>query len=313
MAKIVLSVIVPTHNRSDMLQTVINSLKFQTYQSEAYEIIIVDNASGDDTHVKAMEFVQEIPPVIHYLYEPRLGISHARNCGAMAARGEIIVFIDDDAIAEPGWLSAYATSFSSDPDIVCVGGKSVLWWENERPSWFGIELEGYLGGNSILGDQKRSFLPDQFPFGNNMAIQKKAFLAVPGGFDSSFGHTGTQLGAHDETRIIDHLRDMGKIIYEPEACIQHFTPAERATRRYLIRRSYQIGKADAVLDQQRQNRTRFGLIKTFLANSLFLFGDISQWAYHLVSGKKEEATYRLIITSSRIGRLIRTSQLVFQN
>ena len=95
------TVVVPTHDRSSMLARTIESLAEQDYAP--MEIVVVDNASTDDTESVVRDLARTVRRLRHVL-EPQLGVSHARNRGAAEANGELVAFIDDDAVASRGWL-----------------------------------------------------------------------------------------------------------------------------------------------------------------------------------------------------------------
>lgn len=112
------SVVIATRNRSQWLENTIGSLTKQTRLPD--EIIIVDNASTDDTRAVVHKLQKKLP--LRYIYEAKKGIPYARNCGVQAASGDLIVFIDDDAIADENWLKNIEIPFIRDPNIGAVGG-----------------------------------------------------------------------------------------------------------------------------------------------------------------------------------------------
>lgn len=118
-----LSVIVPTHNRLDLLKQTLACLWQQTYPSEWYEIIVVDNGSQDGTAEYLTLLAQQRK--LHYIRQPPLGPGAARNAGVAIARGNIVVFTDDDCLPETGWLAALAGSYNTinTPTPVAIGGK----------------------------------------------------------------------------------------------------------------------------------------------------------------------------------------------
>lgn len=115
------SVIIPTHNRLALLQQTLDCLAQQSYPVEKYEVIVVDNGSMDGTAVYLQAHAQQ--GQIYCIRQPALGPANARNVGARAAQGDILVFTDDDCLPDPQWLVALADVYSSDPNIAAVGGR----------------------------------------------------------------------------------------------------------------------------------------------------------------------------------------------
>lgn len=113
-----ISVVIATRNRAHWLEETIKSLIKQTRMPD--EIIVVDNASTDGTALFIAELQKTIS--IRYLYEEKKGIPFARNCGVKAANGDVLVFIDDDAVADENWLKNIEIHFIRDPNIGAVGG-----------------------------------------------------------------------------------------------------------------------------------------------------------------------------------------------
>ena len=100
-----LSIVICTYNRADLARQAIASVLAQDFPSSEYELLVVDNRSTDHTGAMAQEFCASNPNV-RYLIEKEIGLSHARNCGWQAARGEYVAYIDDDCKVPPSWLSA---------------------------------------------------------------------------------------------------------------------------------------------------------------------------------------------------------------
>lgn len=118
-AKLKISVIIVTYNRASMLADVLTSLTTQLRQPE--EVIVVDNNSVDTTKQVAESFNDRLN--ICYIFESIQGTSFARNTGIKNATGDIVVFLDDDCIAQKEWLYYLERPFLRDPSIGIVGGE----------------------------------------------------------------------------------------------------------------------------------------------------------------------------------------------
>jgi GT2 family glycosyltransferase len=222
------SVVVVTYNRGDIINSCLKSLKVQDYPKDRYEIIVVDDGSSDNT-VK-LAHAQGVKVIQHYANK---GIPFARNTGLAAASGELIAYIDDDAVADTKWLEYLVQPFSS-PDVVASGGRTYAYKTNRFSERY-LEAVGY--GNPApldFGKSKNPFwrflvyikgmfslvtnatIPTevQAVFGLNCAFRTSALREI-GGFDET-------LKADEDSEISTRLRQTGaRIIFVPKALIRH--------------------------------------------------------------------------------------------
>ncbi|MEL7226626.1 MAG: glycosyltransferase family A protein, partial [Cyanobacteria bacterium J06576_12] len=156
-----ISAIICTHNREQYLGAAIDSLLSQTLDN--YEVIVVDNASTDGTAAVAKARLGDSR--VRYIHEPTLGLSTARNCGAAAAKGEIVAYLDDDAEASEGWLAALVKVFEANEKVAIAGGKVTLIWppHTQPPRWLSDDLSSGLGlydlGSELVYIQQPSLTP----------------------------------------------------------------------------------------------------------------------------------------------------------
>lgn len=241
-----ISAVICTHNRAAYLKKAIQSLVNQTLPKEQYEVIVVDNCSTDDT--KAI--VEGFEPFgnLRYIYEPTLGLSQARNTGWQNARGEHIAFLDDDAIACPGWLERIVAAFETvHPRPGSVGGKVIPIWEIERPAWLPKGLEIALA--IIDWADKPLYLTEkhQFLVGANVAYPRE-ILEACGGFRTSLGRRGRNLLSNEEYFLERHLRKQNLgIYYDPQIYVYHHILAERLDKRWFYRRFFWQGVSNEIL------------------------------------------------------------------
>ena len=109
------TVMLCTHNRAAMLVRCLESLLPSVQNVPQFEVLVVANACSDDTAVRVRGLQAAFGPALRILEEPRPGLSIARNVGAGAARGEYLIYLDDDAVPSPGWMEAYREYFLSHP------------------------------------------------------------------------------------------------------------------------------------------------------------------------------------------------------
>lgn len=248
-----ISAIICTHNRAGYLGAAIDSLLRQTYPH--YEIIVVDNASTDAT---ASVVEARLPhPHLSYIYEGTLGLSTARNRGASLAQGEILAYLDDDAEADPQWLTALVNAFSTHSQAAIAGGYvSLIWPPNvSPPPWLSPALAEGLGAYN-LGEAVKSIThPGQTPRGLNYAV-KKSFLQRAGGFDPQLGRVGKNLLSNEELHLTQQALVAGyEVLYLPQAKVAHNVSPERLHRRWFLRRSWWQGISESHRDRLSQSLT----------------------------------------------------------
>lgn len=174
------------------------------------------------------------------------GLCYARNLGIRESRGEFIVFVDDDAVPQAGWLAKLLKPYS-DPKVLSTGGGIIPEWETARPSWFPEELDWLVGcfyeGHTKEPKAVRNVI------GANMSFRRIVFEKA-GYFSTKIGAIGKKRLAGDDSELCMRVRSTfgaGRIIYVPDALVKHRVPAGRATLEYAFRRSYVEGASKAVI------------------------------------------------------------------
>src|SRR5262245_56586736 len=122
-----ISVLICTFNRARPLDATLRQFFRQRFEEGyEYEVIVVDNASTDETPRVVARYVEEFPGIVRYLREPRRGQCYARNTAITAADGEIVVFTDDDVLVDKEWLNEIRSEFIRDPALSLLGGRVLL-------------------------------------------------------------------------------------------------------------------------------------------------------------------------------------------
>jgi glycosyltransferase involved in cell wall biosynthesis len=239
-----ITVVVCTYNRAELLGEALDSLVAQSMAPETYEILVVDNGSTDATPqvVEAFGGRQQV----RYVTEQRLGLSHARNTGAAAARTPYVAYMDDDARADPGWLEAILEGFEAvTPRPVAVGGPIFPYYATPRADWFKDRYETYS-----LGETAHFLPPGNALFGSNMAFQRDQIRAYEG-FDTRYGRSGKRLLLGEETALFLNMwRERGnelKLYYTPRAIVRHLVPAWKMSVSYQLRRAFLSGRTEMAL------------------------------------------------------------------
>lgn len=235
------SVVVCTHNRARLLPVCIDFLSRQTFPREQFEIILVDNASTDETAAVAAG-LQERMPNLRVIREPRAGKSFALNTGIRAARGRIVAFLDDDGRAAPDWLERIVAAFEHElPTPAAVGGDLDPVFAVSPPRWFPTDQfvpQPRVARGFLSADQARSGLP-----GCNMAVRRDLLIAV-GGFDPTMGPRGRRFGFGEDTEIFCRLvNHWPHVWYDPAIHVEHLVPAERLRVADALKRAYLRGCA----------------------------------------------------------------------
>ena len=179
------------------------------------------------------------------LAEPRAGLSHARNralawCGA----GDVVAFVDDDAVPREGWHAALEAAWAeAADDVACIGGPIHPRWAAPRPPWLADEM---LPALTVLdlGAQRLRLDPEVTAvFGANVSF-RAAPLRAAGGFDPSYGHRGDRTFFGEEDQAQRALARLGfGTVYDPGPVVDHLVPPGRATRAAVLRRRFGYGAA----------------------------------------------------------------------
>lgn len=243
------SVVICTRGRLTELETCLSSLRELNYSQT--EVIVVHNDREDSRVQGTVEGARA-----RYLSYPMRGLSRARNRGARAATGEIVAYIDDDAVAERDWLSALVREFS-DERVMAVTGR-ILPTKVET----GAERAFAALGGFGVGDESRRVLDRHDPrwfelacfggIGNgaNMAIRRSIFEQWPG-FEERLG-AGTSIPGGEEHYAFFNLIDRGfRVVHAPEAVVRHPSPT--------------------TMDELRSRAT--GQMATAAAYALFIFAE----------------------------------------
>lgn len=208
-------------------------------------VVVVDHHDGLLARLRA-----ELPEVRVVPSTGEPGLSGARNTGVAATDADVVLFLDDDAVADPGWAAALLGCFA-DPAVMAAGGTVEPDWEGGRaPAWFPAEF-GWVVGCSYTGQ-----LPDpggrarvRNPIGASMAIRRAALDRV-GGFSSALGRVGTLPVGCEETELclrIGRGIPGATVLLEPAGRVRHLVPVQRQQVRYAIRRCFHEGRSKAAV------------------------------------------------------------------
>ena len=271
------SVIICTYNREKYIYNALKSIAEQEYPKERYEIVLINNNSTDKTEDICRQFQHAFPDVsFHYVVETRQGLSYARNRGIDESRGEILIYVDDDATVFPMYLQEYDVFFQNYPDAIAGGGPIYPVFEVPEPKWMSPIMRSLLGGYLYFGDKIKIFRNGKYPGGGNAAYRKKE-LEQFGYFNTELGRKGNGLLGSEEKDMFDRFRNAGRhFYYIPKAAIYHYISESKLTKKHFQELSYSIGigerkRTQTVSKECYRNRLVAEGIK-WAASVMILFG-----------------------------------------
>jgi len=230
------SIIIPTHNRSQSLLQTLKSIGQLEYPQDELEVIVVDDGSADDTPDVLGKFSQRAPFPFRYVKQTNGGVSSARNIGIKMARGEVLVFTDDDCIVSSHWLKNL-TGYLNSKDIGIVGGPENIPETGSLLSrCAGYIVNSFIGAAGLFkGEGVR--LGRFYPKGCNMALPKRVLFQV-GLFDE-------KLMPGEDVELAYRIRKAGyKIKYAPYAPVVH---QRKISFKTFLSKIFRVGYFRAIL------------------------------------------------------------------
>jgi len=252
-----LSVVISTYNRADVLPRAIESVLGQDLDPDRYEIVIVDNNCTDDTRQVVQAFVGRVPDV-HYVFEPRQGVSYGRNAGILRSSAPVIAFTDDDVRVSSNWASTILTALSEHPEVACVGGKVLPNWTGPWPSWLTREhwsplaLLDYGDTPFYVNAARRLCLITA-----NVAFRRDVFDRI-GMFSPHVQTVGREVATEDHEILLRLWRVGGQGLYWPQLTATADIVAERMRRGYHRRWHRRNGRFSAIMHDEDLEETKLG-------------------------------------------------------
>ncbi len=225
------SVVICTRNRARSLARTLESLIVAAaLTTEPWELIVVDNGSSDDTAATAESFASRLP--VRLVSQPIAGLSNARNAGVAAARGDYVLWTDDDVMVDPQWLAAWFHAFRTRPDDAVFGGRTEPRFEEPRQDWF---IAGQKHLKSLLAVRDADWVevsPKELPWGLNYAVRAIEQRRHP--YDPRLGVAPGRRRGGEEVAVVNAiLAEGGSGRWVWDATVYHLIPAERQTRDYI--------------------------------------------------------------------------------
>ncbi len=242
------SIIVPTHNRPEMLHQLLDSIRIQNFDAGAWEILVVDNAPDDEQTKELVErFQSEFPQWnLRYVREPEKGMMRARNRGVAEARGDVLIFLDDDVLLHQDYMERAQAELPGLAPPFAGGGRIIPVFEHQKPPWL-TKFFMPLLAEINLGEQLRLFPKKRYPFGINMLVHRSVFDRF-GLFPVQEARRGEDWLSIPERRFFAQLKEENiPIYYLPNLTVWHLLPAHYARKRHIRRQAeihYRMELAD---------------------------------------------------------------------
>ena len=289
------SIIVCTHNRAISLMRLLDSLKqaLQHVRGDA-ELIVVDNNSSDDTRCVIEAFQCDVPVV--YQFEPRQGKGYALNAALKKARGDLLLFTDDDVTVSRDWIAQYLKA-ADNHGFGWFGGPIFPKWPASIPAWYQNSdnkqaFVGYLVYYHLATTAREYSGEDPLPWGASMAIRRH-LLAKTGGFREDIGPTAKRRGSGEDVDMLARLCAAGaRGYYVCEAVCYHRLDKERLRYRAFV--EYGFGRG---IDHFRADQTR-------PRGSLTGAGmHVIKGLHQILKGRGDNLRINLMHAGNEIGRL----------
>jgi glucosyl-dolichyl phosphate glucuronosyltransferase len=240
------SVIVCTYNREKYLEESLQCLARQDLSEDLFEIILVNNRSTDRTEQICKHFSEENRQLnFRYFTENQAGLSYARNKGIKESEGNLVVFLDDDAMAGEQYLSTVRQFFLENKNVLAGGGRIVPEYETNAPGWMSRFLLPLVSALD-MGESIKPFPGNKHPVGANMFF-RKSFFAEKGVFKTDLGRRGDLLLGGEEKDIFSRIdRKKHPVIYLPGAEVRHIVPDKRLEGEHIDKLATGIGMSEAI-------------------------------------------------------------------
>ena len=236
-----LSLAVCTHERRRDLERCLEGI---SQLRDPVEVVVVDSASRVPCE-SVVERYRERIPGLRYVYLEQAGLSLARNAAIEHTSGDVLAFIDDDAVPAPDWAGRLLAAFR-DGSIGCVGGTCAPLFAADRPRWLSDRLLQMAGITRFGSRPREPSSSAEWPFGANIAFRRAA-LAEVGEFSPELGRRGALLLSGEDSEMVGRILRQGwRVWLEPSALVFHRVSAERCRGSYYRRRLWWNGIGRAV-------------------------------------------------------------------
>lgn len=249
------SFITCTYNREKYIGQTLKAVCEQTFPADEYEIIVVDNNSPDNTASICRDFEQKYADrAFHYFKEMNQGFSFALNRGISEAKGEYIVFVDDDETIIPEHLERLDKHLKAYPQAELAGSPVIPVYESGEPKWMSHFTQRLIGGYFNQGDEVKKLEAKNYP-GTGHTIIKRELYEKFGYYNTELGRKGTSLIGAEDKDMFNRLKKHNiECYYFPDMPIYHHIPPHKTTNDFFNRLTYSIGKSERIRTKSISNK-----------------------------------------------------------
>jgi glycosyltransferase involved in cell wall biosynthesis len=274
------TVAICTYNGAARIGKVVDALEVQTQPLETWELLVIDNASTDDTGQVSNRLIQEeLGGRGRVVREEHPGLSFARARAAQEAKGEILCFLDDDNIPAPDFVSNAILAFQQHPKAGVLGGKVLAAWETV-PSALALAVQDFALAICDRGDKTFKYARNLGPAGAGLCIRTEILRDIyqnKKNVESVAGRTGRGFGGGEDLAIALFVWQAGhECWYEPSVIIRHQLPAGRMEKDYLLRLYEGIGRGQAAVRRLYDWKARSPLV-WLIGLKDFIRWQLGQW------------------------------------
>ena len=298
----IISFIICTYNRDKYIYECFSRLASNTVK-KGWEIVLVNNNSTDHTSAECARFANDFPNArYHYFVETQQGLSFARNRGIEEAKGDWFVFLDDDAMVAPDYITNLQKHLSAHPEAAAFGGQIEPFFEDGEPDWYSRWSMGFVSAID-RGSQTHVFPDNKFPIGANMGIQREIIDRV-GVFNTELGRTGNNLLAGEEKDLFNRIRKAeGKVLYFPNIGVKHCIPGRRTTREFVERLANGVGVSERIRTKKMGS---CAYAKRLFMEMIKWGGTIVLWCQYTIQGHRPKGDilvlFRYHVTKGLFGK-----------
>ena len=215
-----------------LARTLERLLELRVPSDVEWQVLVVNNNSTDATPDVLQAFSKRLP--LRSIFEPQPGLANARNRAIRETSADYLIWTDDDVLADPDWVAAYARAFRKWPDAAFFGGPIDPWFDGTPPPWLAEHWRRVENVFAVrqLGECPFPFDDTRVPYGANCAFRTDVQRGYP--YDPDLGRRpGSNIGG-EETQVMRQMLAAGCTgWWVPDAKVQHFIPRHRQSVRYV--------------------------------------------------------------------------------
>lgn len=273
-----LTIIIPTRNRSKKLSDLINSFSEIEKTNFRWEVLVIDNNSTDNTKDVVQQLSNKLNFKINYYFEKKVGLHYARNSGVKRSNTPYLVFLDDDMLVDKSWLKEFNFILENKTDAYV--GKILPYWKSPPPWWLKILVAGgtypHLGLLN-LGNKQIKIDPI-YLYGGNLFIKKNIIEKLKGFNPDGFPSELIKYRGDGEGGLMKKFKLANyRAYYIPSATVYHIMDSGRLNLDYLCRRAYNEGISNSFSALRDKNTPKnkkknfLRIFKIFSVSRLFRF------------------------------------------